>query len=97
MTNISPPAQELTVGAMVAEFLQRCQVETAFGVISIHNTPMLDAVGTRANQLRDWILTSSAAALPKIRQLGRDGEYPFTSANLAESLSKKNTVSLDCR
>jgi len=36
---------EMTVGDIVAEFLQSVGVTTAFGVVSVHNTPMLDAVG----------------------------------------------------
>ena len=36
-----------TVGDLVAEFLQACGVETAFGVISVHNIPMLDGIGRR--------------------------------------------------
>lgn len=35
------------VGDLVAEFLQAAGVETAFGVVSVHNTPMLDAIGRR--------------------------------------------------
>lgn len=35
--------QSITVGAAVARFLEACGVKTAFGVISIHNMPMLDA------------------------------------------------------
>ena len=37
-----------TVGDLVAAFLERCGVTTAFGVISIHNMPMLDAIARRA-------------------------------------------------
>ena len=37
----------MTVGAAVAAFLHRCGVATAFGVISIHNMPILDAVATQ--------------------------------------------------
>ena len=40
-------AEEILVGDMVAEFLQQIGVTTAFGVISIHNIPMLDAIGRR--------------------------------------------------
>lgn len=40
-------ADEMTVGDLVAEFVQACGVETAFGVISVHNIPMLDAIGRR--------------------------------------------------
>ena len=36
--------QRVTVGAAVAAFLHRCGVATAFGVISIHNMPILDAL-----------------------------------------------------
>ncbi len=39
--------ESFTVGDLVAEFLQQCGVSTAFGVISIHNIPMLDAIGRR--------------------------------------------------
>ena len=33
----------ITVGELAARFLQACGVRTAFGVISIHNMPILDA------------------------------------------------------
>ncbi len=36
-----------TVGALVARFLEACGVRAAFGVISIHNMPILDAIHTR--------------------------------------------------
>src|ERR1700742_752967 len=35
------------IGDLVAEFLSNCGVTTAFGVVSIHNIPMLDAIGRR--------------------------------------------------
>jgi acetolactate synthase-1/2/3 large subunit len=35
------------VGDLVAEFLQQCGVTTAYGLISIHNIPMLDGIGRR--------------------------------------------------
>ncbi|MGI9596817.1 MAG: thiamine pyrophosphate-binding protein [Acidimicrobiales bacterium] len=38
-----------TVGEQVAAFLEQCGVGMAFGVISIHNMPMLDALGRRQN------------------------------------------------
>jgi len=38
---------EITVGAAIAAFLEECGVKTAFGVISIHNMPILDAFGER--------------------------------------------------
>ncbi len=41
------PKIETTVGDLVAEFLQACGVKDVFGVISIHNMPMLDGIGRR--------------------------------------------------
>jgi acetolactate synthase-1/2/3 large subunit len=42
------PNRRITVGELVAAFLEECGVRTAFGVISIHNMPILDAFGRRA-------------------------------------------------
>jgi acetolactate synthase-1/2/3 large subunit len=36
-----------TAGDVVAAFLERCGVDAVFGVISIHNMPILDAIGRR--------------------------------------------------
>jgi len=36
-----------TVGAAITAFLEACGVKLAFGVISIHNMPILDAMGER--------------------------------------------------
>ena len=36
-----------TVGDLVAEFLQAAGVTTAFGIVSVHNIPVLDAIGRR--------------------------------------------------
>jgi len=36
-----------TVGDLVAEFLSACGVRTAFGIVSVHNIPLLDAIGRR--------------------------------------------------
>jgi len=41
--------QRATVGEIVARFLESCGVRAAFGVISIHNMPILDAFGRRAS------------------------------------------------
>lgn len=38
---------DYTVGDLVAEFLAACGVATAFGVVSVHNIPMLDGIGRR--------------------------------------------------
>jgi acetolactate synthase-1/2/3 large subunit len=40
-------AEEILVGDLVAEFLQAAGVTTAFGVVSVHNIPMLDGIGRR--------------------------------------------------
>ena len=40
-------ADTVTVGELCAAFLERCGVRTVFGVISIHNMPILDAIGRR--------------------------------------------------
>jgi acetolactate synthase-1/2/3 large subunit len=40
-------SESYTVGDLVAEFLQQCGVTTAYGVISVHNIPMLDGIGRR--------------------------------------------------
>ena len=44
-------ASDYTVGDLVAEFLAACGVTTAFGIASVHNIPMLDAIGRR-NSIR---------------------------------------------
>lgn len=41
------PHNTVTVGAVVAAFLEQCGVKAAFGVISIHNMPILDAFAQR--------------------------------------------------
>ena len=38
---------KVTVGHAIAAFLERCGVQAAFGVISIHNMPILDAIAAR--------------------------------------------------
>lgn len=44
-------ASDYTVGDLVAEFLAACGVTTCFGIASVHNIPMLDAIGRR-NSIR---------------------------------------------
>ncbi len=44
-----PNNNRVTVGAAIAAFLENCGVKAAFGVISIHNMPILDAFGERGN------------------------------------------------
>ncbi|GAB4191005.1 MAG: thiamine pyrophosphate-binding protein [Thalassobaculales bacterium] len=43
--------ETVTVGELAARFLERCGAGAAFGVISIHNMPILDAIARR-NALR---------------------------------------------
>lgn len=44
-------SDRVTAGDIVAAFLEACGVEIAFGVISIHNMPILDAIARR-NRIR---------------------------------------------
>ena len=48
-TSANPNSQptRITVGELAARFLEQCGVKAAFGVISIHNMPILDAFNTR--------------------------------------------------
>ncbi len=56
------PEPSTTVGDLTAAFLEACGVETAFGVISIHNMPILDAFGRR-NRTRFVPARGEAGAL----------------------------------
>ena len=40
-------SNKTTVGELIAAFLEQCGVRTTFGVISIHNMPILDAINSR--------------------------------------------------
>lgn len=37
----------MRISEVVAQFLEHCGVNTAFGIISVHNTPLLDAIDRR--------------------------------------------------
>ena len=52
-------SDKVTVGAVIAAFLEECGVGAAFGVISIHNMPFLDAMGSAAK---------SAMSAPKAKR-----------------------------
>ena len=39
----------ISTGDLVALFLEACEVKAVFGVISIHNMPILDSIGRRGN------------------------------------------------
>ncbi len=38
---------DYTVGDLIAQFLEAAGVKTAFGIVSVHNIPLLDAIGRR--------------------------------------------------
>jgi acetolactate synthase-1/2/3 large subunit len=42
---------EYTVSDLIADFLVQCDVDTAFGVVSVHNIPMLDSI-SQGNRIR---------------------------------------------
>ncbi len=44
---MNPTLPQITVGELVARFLEQCGTRAAFGVISIHNMPILDAFHVR--------------------------------------------------
>lgn len=54
-------SDSIKVGNLVAEFLKQIGVTTAFGVISVHNIPILDAIG-RGNLLRFVMARGEAGA-----------------------------------
>ncbi len=47
MSGGSSSSSTYTVADLVADFLQACGVTTAFGIVSVHNIPTLDAIGRR--------------------------------------------------
>jgi acetolactate synthase-1/2/3 large subunit len=50
MDNMNPcSSHHITVGELIARFLEAANVKSAFGVISIHNMPILDAFHRRQN------------------------------------------------
>ncbi len=49
-TLVAPPALRITVGELVVRFLEGCSTRAAFGVISIHNMPILDAFNRRQGE-----------------------------------------------
>lgn len=42
-------SEQMTVGDLVVAFLEACDVKTAFGIISIHNLPIADAIARRGS------------------------------------------------
>lgn len=44
---MSDPKSDYNVGDLVAEFLNQVGIEVVFGVVSVHNIPMVDGLGRR--------------------------------------------------
>ena len=63
-------SKPITVGELVAMFLEHCGVRTAFGVISIHNMPILDAFGRRADALQAKGMDPSIRFVPARSESG---------------------------
>ena len=55
-------SEQIEAGELVASFLEACGVEAAYGVISIHNMPILDAIG-RCNRIRFVTARGEGAAV----------------------------------
>ncbi len=55
-------SEQIVAGELVASFLEACGVEAAYGVISIHNMPILDAIGRR-NRIRFVTARGEGAAV----------------------------------
>ena len=47
---MTPPPVRITVGELAVRFLEQCGTRAAFGVISIHNMPILDAFNKRIQE-----------------------------------------------
>lgn len=74
-----------TVGEVIAAFLEECGVGAAFGVISIHNMPFLDAIGRRGN-IRYVASRGEAGAVNMADAYARVGDrlgVAFTSTGTA--------------
>ena len=79
----TPP--QITVGELVVRFLEQCGTRAAFGVISIHNMPILDAFHTRqAALLNDE--TAAPGAPTAIRFVSARGEAG--ACNMADACAR---------
>ena len=77
---MSRSTARVTVGELVAAFLERCNARAAFGVISIHNMPILDAFGRRAAQ------AATHGKPPPIRFVGARSEAG--AVNMADGYAR---------
>ena len=74
-----------TIGEVIAAFLEECGVGAAFGVISIHNMPFLDAIGRRGT-IRYVAARGEAGAVNMADAYARVGQrlgVAFTSTGVA--------------
>lgn len=78
-------SKQITVGEAIAAFLERCDVKAAFGVISIHNMPILDAFGRR-DKLRFVSSRGEAGAL------GMADAYARATAGLGVAVTSTGTA-----
>ena len=76
---------QATVGAAITMFLENCGVKAAFGVISIHNMPILDAFAERGN-IRFVMARGEAGAT------GMADAYARTTASLGVCLTSTGTA-----
>lgn len=82
-SNQTPP--QITVGAAIAAFLEECGVKAAFGVISIHNMPILDAFNERG-QVR-FVMARGEAGGTNMADA-----YARTTASLGVCLTSTGTA-----
>ena len=64
-------ASDYAMGDPVAKFLTQCGVTTAFGIASVHNIPILDAIGRR-NAIR-FVMARGSRAKFVAEHLGDGG------------------------
>jgi len=80
-----PEQNTITVGAAVARFLEACGVQAAFGVISIHNMPILDGMHARG-KVRFVMARGEAGAT------NMADAYARTTASLGVTITSTGTA-----
>ena len=75
-------SRQITVGELVVRFLEQCGTRAAFGVISIHNMPILDAFNTRQTASHD----AATGAPTAIRFVSARGEAG--ACNMADAYAR---------
>ena len=78
-------SEHITVGEAIAAFLERCGLKTAFGVISIHNMPILDAFGRRGE-------TRFVPARGEAGALGMADAYARVTGGLGVAVTSTGTA-----